>query len=110
MGAWGHGHLDNDSALDFLSFVLNTKVLKTLSKKKKLEPCEYDEVRAACALLVHLSQLEPLWVDIGVIEGLTKQLEKIHQDKEWISNWKNPKEVKKNVGVLLKKMKKLEGY
>lgn len=111
MGAWGYGHLDNDSALDFISFIFNMKPITKLAKKKKLDRAmDYDEVRAACEVCIKLSKLGYLHLDIEVVDGLTNHLDFILKDKEWLNGWDNPQAVKKNIRSLLKKMRDLEGY
>lgn len=110
MGAWDYGHLDNDTALDFVDDVINKKALEKLAKKKKIDEYEYNEVRAACVVVVQLAKLEWAHFDEAIVEGLTQHLEKIYKDEKWLDNWLNPKKVKKNVGDLLKQMRNVEGY
>jgi hypothetical protein len=113
MGAWGYGSFDNDTALDFIPELINQKPLKKLINQKHLETWQYDEVRVAAEIIIHLHKINTLWVDQEIINGLVDKLNLIIGDKEWLNDWRDEQEAKAMIRQLkgfVKKLEELEGY
>jgi len=113
MGAWGYGSFENDTALDFVPQLINQKPLKKLANKKRIDTWEYDEVRAAAEILIHLHKISPLWVEQDIIWGLVDKLKIIINDKEWLDGWRDERDAKAMIRKLkgfVKKLEELEGY
>jgi hypothetical protein len=113
MGAWGYGSFDNDTAMDFVSTLLNQKVLKALVNKKRIDTWQYDEIRVSAEILIHLHKINKFWVDQDVIDGLIEKLNVIINDKEWLDGWDNRNDAKaliKQLRGFVKKLEGLEGY
>ena len=113
MGAWGYGSFENDTALDFVPQLINQKALKKLVNKKRIDTWQYDEVRVAAEIIVHLHKIYVLWIDKTIINGLVDKLQLIIDDKEWLNGWNNRNDAKvlvKQLKGFVKKLEELEGY
>jgi hypothetical protein len=114
MGAWGYGSFENDTAMDFVGSWINSKALKNLASKKKIDHYDYDEFRVAAEILVHLHKLDKtLWVDQSIIDGLISGLEMAVKDVSWHDTWRDSDGIKKIIRQMrgfIKKLKKIEGY
>jgi len=113
MGAWGYGSFENDSALDFLSSLINEKEIKKLVNKKKLESYDYDEIRITAEVLIHLHKINKYWVDQETIDGLIDGLNAAISDKEWIGSWDDSRAAQqliKQLKKFIKQLQNLKGY
>lgn len=108
MGAWGCGSFDNDSAMDFISDLLNQKALKKLALKKKITDWDYDELRVSAEILIHFHKLNEIWVDQEVIDGLIQGLELAIADKEWHASWVDKHDAKTIIRQLKKFVRQLK--
>jgi len=112
MGAWGYGSFENDSALDFLSSLINEKAIKKLFKTKSKHH-NYDEIRITAEILIHLHKINRFWVDQSTIDGLIDGLNVAINDKEWVSGWKSQTDARllvKQLKKFVKQLKNIEGY
>jgi Domain of unknown function (DUF4259) len=113
MGAWGYGSFENDSALDFVSELINQKALKKLVLKKKITDWDYDEIRVSAEILIHLHSLNEFWVDQEIIDGLIRGLELAIADKDWHAAWVDERDAKaivKQLKKFVRQLKNIEGY
>ena len=115
MGAWGYGSFDNDSAMDFIGDVININKLEKLIKliHKKNSDLDYNEVRVAAEFVLHLHEINSLWFDRHIIDGLVDGLELAIADKEWFDSWRDERDAKsiiKQLKSFVKKLKALDAY
>lgn len=114
MGAWGYGSFDNDSAMDFISELINEKSIKKIINKKRIESYEYDKIRVAAEILIHLHKLSDIiWVYQSTIDGIVEGLKVAISDDEWFESWDDElraKLLKKQLKKFIRELEKIEGY
>jgi|SRR5579859_3762584 len=113
MGAWGIESFENDTALDFVSELLNFKSLKNLLKKKQLTHDDYDRLRVSAVILLHLHKIHNLWCDQEIIDLMIIHLEFMSKDQEWFDTWtddRDARDIRKQVKKLIKGLKEIQGY
>ena len=111
MGAWGYNSLENDTALDFMSVLINEDAVIKVLKRKNRDSCNYNEVRAAAEVLLHLSKLEPLWFRQKTINDMIEYLQDVTKDEDWFNSWiDGGKATKRSIKSLIRRLKKIDGY
>ena len=110
MGAWGTGSFDNDTALDFIEDLISFDALKKMIRKNQLD---YDKIRVAAEILIHLHKINSIWVNKEIISILVIGLEAAIQDTDWHDTWRDPADAKKLIKQLksfVKTLKTLESF
>lgn len=94
MGAFGHGPIDTDDAMDML-YKIEHLIVRPLAIRKKIELYE-NEIRAAAEIEIYLGKMG-YDCDLEIVEGLQNKLKTLLEDEEFTSEWNSPEEVKKSL-------------
>ncbi len=100
--------MDNDSSADWFGNLMEkTKLPKRV--EKALRSDDYPDVRAAAWLLQQIGRA--FVYDIDVLDDqlnlAIERLRAIRADKEWISGWKEPKKIKRELDKQIKGLEKM---
>jgi len=104
MGAWGVGPFSNDSASDMVAVL--SRHIETAIKRKANRAASYHYANARAAIQVLLLSHGTDILGGPPLHPALDALERIKADEEWINDWRDPREIIKQLDKEIRQVKR----